>query len=146
MCKEKIRQCECGEPLNPGIAPNVLVAMTVNFLFALSRTHYNHMHDTDAHTHQNECTAERMGRGRCLVDISDRLAKGGVVASRSGLEHPKDGRRGIVSNPRARSAIFRRNSRPGGDPSAGQGGDKHGYASYLPGLRGGNSKKRSSWH
>ena len=47
-------------------------------------TSHNHMHDTDTHTNQNECTAECMDCGRRMVDIPDRLAKGGVVASRPG--------------------------------------------------------------
>ena len=75
---------ECGGPLNPGIAPNEHVAMTLKFSRALSWAHHNHIHDTDTHTHQNEWYAEWMSCGRRLADIPDRLAKEGVVASRPG--------------------------------------------------------------
>ena len=49
---------ECGGPLNRGIAPNAHAAVTLNFSHALSRSHHNHMHDTDTLTHQNEWDAE----------------------------------------------------------------------------------------
>ena len=75
---------ECEGPHNRGIALNVHAAMTLNFPRALSWSHHNHMHDTDTHTHKNEWTIERMGCGWRLVDIPDRLAKGGVVAFRPG--------------------------------------------------------------
>ena len=74
-------QYESGGPLNRGIAQMRMRFVTLNFPHALSWSHYNHIHDTDTHTYQNECTAERMGCSRRLVDIPDRLAKGGVVAS-----------------------------------------------------------------
>ena len=49
---------ECEGPLNRGIAPNAHAAVTLNFPRAISRSHHNHMHDTDTQTYQNECTAE----------------------------------------------------------------------------------------
>ena len=46
------------------------------------------------------------------------------------------------SGPRARSAILTGDSGRRGDSGAGQGGVKHDYANYPPGLRGGDSKLR----
>ena len=49
---------DAGGPLI-GVPPqNAHAVVTLNFPHALSWSHYNHMHDTDTHTNQNEFTAE----------------------------------------------------------------------------------------
>ena len=76
-CRMKEYRANAGGPLIRA-SPEMCMRRWRWTSLVCSRSYHNDMHDTDTHTQKNEWTAEWMGGGRRLVDIPDRLAKGGV--------------------------------------------------------------------